>query len=90
MRWLLEPVLVKKVWPNVEFKEKRAITHAEHLRIIARETNPERKLFYELLWLVGGSQSDMVLLRAENIDWRQRVIALLSSSSGARDSASKV
>jgi hypothetical protein len=31
-----------------------------------------------------------VLLRAENIDWRQRVIALLSSSSGARDSASKV
>jgi integrase len=75
MNWLPWPVVVKKRWPNVEFKEKRAITQQEHLAIIGMEWNPERKAFYELLWHLGGSQSDVAFLCAEDIDWEQRVIS---------------
>jgi integrase len=83
MRWLLEPVLVKKLWPPVEFKDKRAITANEHRRIVARETNQERKTFYQMLWLLGGSQSDMALLRAENVDWHQHVIGYFRAKTGS-------
>ena len=40
MPWAILP---KKRWPAVKFKEKRAITWAEHCAIIAREGNAERK-----------------------------------------------
>jgi hypothetical protein len=40
------------------FKDKRAITAEEHADIIARELNPERRDFCELLWLTGAAQSD--------------------------------
>jgi hypothetical protein len=68
MGWLPWPVIVKRQWPAIEFNEKRAITHEEHHAIVAQETNPERKAFYELCWHLGGSQSDVASLRAENID----------------------
>ncbi len=75
MNWLPWPVLAKKRWPAVEFKEKRAITLAEHQAIVARETNPERKAFYKLAWHLGASQSDLAFLEAENIDWDNHVIS---------------
>jgi alpha-tubulin suppressor-like RCC1 family protein len=53
MTWLPWPVLAKKRWPAVEFKEKRGITLAEHRAIVARENNPERKAFYKLAWHLG-------------------------------------
>ena len=34
MNWLLTPVLVKKAWPKIQFKEKSAITFDEHVSII--------------------------------------------------------
>ena len=43
--------------------------------IIEREKNPERKSFYELCWHLGGSQSDVVHLTAEDIDWQNHTIA---------------
>jgi len=43
MNWLPWPLVPKRQWPAVEFKEKRGITLAEHLAIVARENNPERK-----------------------------------------------
>jgi integrase len=75
MTWLPWPVLAKKRWPAVEFKEKRAITLAEHLAIVTRETNPERKAFYKLAWCLGASQSDLAFLEAENVDWDNHVIS---------------
>jgi integrase len=75
MTWLPWPVLPKKRWPAVEFKEKRAITLAEHLAIVARETNPERKAFYKLAWCLGASQSDLAYLQAENVDWDNNLIS---------------
>ncbi len=75
MGWLPWPVIVKRQWPAIEFNEKRAITHEEHHAIVAQETNTERKAFYELCWQLGGSQSDVAGLRAENIDWEAKVVS---------------
>jgi len=75
MNWLPWPVLAKKRWPAVVHEEKRGITLAEHLAIVARENNPERKAFYKLAWHLGASQSDLALLEAENVDWDHHVIS---------------
>jgi integrase len=75
MTWLPWPVLAKKRWPAVQFKEKRAITLAEHQAVVARENNPERKAFYKLAWHLGASQSDLAFLEAENVDWDHHVIS---------------
>lgn len=75
MTWLPWPVIVKRQWPKVEFKDKRAITLAEHLAIVAREQNPERKAFYKLAWCLGASQSDLAFLEAENVDWQNNLIS---------------
>jgi integrase len=75
MNWLPWPILPKKQWPKVTYKEKRAITIEEHQKIIAREGNPERKAFYELCWHVGGAQGDVAGLQASDIDWDTRTIS---------------
>lgn len=75
MGWLPWPVLPKRQWPKVEYGAKRAITLAEHQRIVQRELNPERRLFYQLCWLLGGSQGDVAKLDAADIDWEQRVVS---------------
>jgi hypothetical protein len=54
--WLAFPVLAPRLWPKLRFKSKRGITLAEHRRILAAEKNPERNLFYQLLW---ESSADM-------------------------------
>jgi integrase len=75
MNWLPWPILPKKQWPAVRFGDKRAITFAEHQRVIDLEHNPERHAFYELCWHLGGSQGDIARLQADNIDWQDRTIA---------------
>jgi len=74
MGWLPWPVIPKKHWPKVHFREKRAITAAEHQAILARQTNPVWNAFYRLCWLLGASQSDVAFLSAEDVDWEMRVI----------------
>lgn len=66
--WIAFPVLAPRLWPKPNYKPKRAITLEEHHRILAAEKNPERNLYYQLLWEVGASQSDAALLSADNID----------------------
>jgi len=82
MNWLLGPVIPKRQWPKVRYKDKRAITADEHQRIVEREPNPERRLFYELCWHLGGSQGDVALLRAENVDWKQRLLTYRRKKTG--------
>jgi integrase len=74
MEWLLKSVIPRLQWPKPVFQDKRAITAEEHAAIVARETNPERRDFYELLWHTGASQSDAAFLTAEDIDWAQNTI----------------
>ena len=59
-------MIPKRQWPVVVFGEKRAITAEEHHLNVDRETNPERKAFYQLAWHLGASQSDVAHLQAEN------------------------
>lgn len=75
MNWLPWPLVPKRQWPPVRFKDKRAITWEEHIQIVAREGNPESKAFYQLAWHLGASQSDLANLQAEDVDWQARVIS---------------
>lgn len=75
MTWLPWPLIPKRQWPAVRFKEKRAITLEEHSKIIAREGNVERRAFYKLVWYVGASQSDLANLQAEDVDWQTHIIS---------------
>lgn len=82
MGYVAWPIVPKKQWPPLKFKQKRAITWDEHLKIIDREGNQENKAFYELLWHLGGSQGDIANLMAEDVDWGDRVIAFRRKKSG--------
>jgi integrase len=80
--WLAFPVLPPRLWPKPRFKAKRAITLAEHQQILAAEKNPERNLFYQLLWEIGASQSDAASLTAESIDWTTNTISYCRMKTG--------
>jgi integrase len=80
--WLAFPILAPKLWPKLQFKLKRAITLAEHQHILSAEKNPERKLYYQLLWEIGASQSDAALLTTENIDWPTRTLTYFRMKTG--------
>ncbi|NJM54855.1 MAG: hypothetical protein HC841_02015 [Verrucomicrobiae bacterium] len=82
MNWLLAPVIPNRQWPKVEFKPKRAITADEHLRIIEREKNNERRAFYEACWHTGAAQSDTAGLCAENVDWQTRTLTFFRMKTG--------
>ena len=73
--WLPKPILPKKRWPKVRHQPKRAITEEEHRRIIDRETNPERRAFYQICWFLGGASTDVATLQSGNIDWSNRTIS---------------
>lgn len=83
MNWLPWPIIPKRLWPEVQFRPKRAITWEEHQLIVAREQNPERRDFYELCWHLGGSQTDIANLEAEDVDWTKRVIGYERKKTGS-------
>ena len=83
MDWLPWPVLAKKRWPVLKFKPKRAVTWEEHQKILAGEHSPEWTAFYQLLWFLGGSQTDIATLRADNIDWTGRTVAYSRAKTGS-------
>jgi integrase len=66
--WLLNPVMANAAWPPVRKQKFTAITEEEHRLIVEREPNIERKLYYEMLWETGGSQSDIASLHADQIN----------------------
>ena len=76
MGWLLAPIIPPKLWPKAEKKFRRAITLEEHQRIVQAENgNPERRLYYELLWEIGSAQTDGASLTMANIDWKTRLLS---------------
>ncbi len=80
--WLPWPILAPKLWPKIIVKPKRAITWEEHQRIVSTEGNTERRLYYELLWETGASQSDGVNLTHENVDWAARRLSYRRQKTG--------
>ena len=75
MGWLPWPVLPKRQLPPIHYKEKRAVKREEHDLILSRETNQEMRAFLWCCWHIGGSQSDVAHLKAEDVDWRNRVVS---------------
>ena len=82
MHWLPWPVLPKLHSPPAKYKDKRAITFEEHQKIINREHNPATRAYFQLLWHLGGSQTDVAMLRAEDVDWDDRTIAYQRCKTG--------
>ena len=66
MGWLPYPVMPKRQWPKIHYKEKRAITREEHDLILNRARDPEMKGYLWCCWHLGGShnrRSDIIRLR---------------------------
>jgi hypothetical protein len=82
MHWLPWPVLPKRHWPAIQFQTKRAITLDEHRKIVEREPDAAKRAYYELLWHLGGAQTDIATLTAEDIDWQQKTIAYQRCKTG--------
>jgi integrase len=82
MNWLPWPLIPKRQWPAVKFKDKRAITLEEHQRIIAAEVNPERKTLYQLCWHLGASQGDIANLKGEDVDWTNGTVSFTRKKTG--------
>ena len=83
MNWLPWPLIPKRQWPIVKFKDKRAITPEEHRKIIAAEVNPQRKDFYQLCWHLGGSQGDIAKLKGEDVDWDNGTVSFFRKKTAA-------
>ena len=82
MNWLPWPLIPKRQWPAVKYKEKRAITLEEHQKILAAELNPERKTLYQLCWHLGASQGDIASLKGEDVDWQQGTVSFTRKKTG--------
>ena len=82
MNWLPWPLIPKRQWPAVRFKDKRAITLEEHQQIIAAEVNPERKALYQLCWHLGASQGDIANLKGEDVDWQNGTVSFVRKKTG--------
>src|SRR5258705_3295575 len=82
MNWLPATVIPRRQWPAIHFKDKRAITLAEHQKIIVAEVNPERKLLYQLCWHLGASQGDIAALKGDDIDWANNTVSFFRKKTG--------
>jgi integrase len=83
MNWLPWPLIPRRQWPAVRFKDKRAITLEEHQRITAAEVNPERKTLYQLAWHLGASQGDIANLKGEDVDWQNGTLSFFRKKTGS-------
>lgn len=72
LEWILRPVLSKRAWPKVKYGFRQGITREQHEALLAATPSKEYRLFFELLWLTGGSQTDIASLQTDDIDWAAR------------------
>jgi integrase len=82
MNWLPWPILAKRQWPKMKFQEKRGITWAEHQAILSRENDAEKRAYFECCWHLGGAQTDIASLTADNVDWQGRAISFHRRKTG--------
>jgi integrase len=74
MGWIPAPIVPRKLWPVLPKKLRRAVTESEHKLLVAGATDREWKLYLQLLWFTGASQSDAAGLTTDNIDWINRTL----------------
>jgi len=73
MGWIPSPILPRKLWPKMKKKDKRAISETEHIILLAA-VDEEWRLYLQLLWFIGASQTDAANLTSANVDWKNRVL----------------
>lgn len=72
LEWILRPILSRKAWPKIRYGHRQGITREQHQAVLTATPNKEYRIYFELLWHTGGSQTDIANLRAEDIDWNTR------------------
>jgi integrase len=75
MGWIPSPILPRKRWPQIKKKARRAISEQEHQKLLAAIDSPEWRLYLQLLWFTGASQTDGANLTDKNVDWTNRVLS---------------
>src|SRR5262249_38503427 len=83
MDWIPKAIIPRRQWPKIEFRPKRGITSEEHQRILTGECNSEWRAYYQMLWHLGGAQSDIANLRAEDVDWNMKAISFNRMKTGS-------
>ena len=58
------------------------MTREEHELLLSRERNPEMRAYLWCCWHIGGSQSDVAHLKAEDVDWRKQVVSFFRAKTG--------
>ena len=61
------PLIPKRQWPAVRFKDKRAITWEEHCKIVERERNPGRQASHPPLRLARDTAMSRFVLPVAGI-----------------------
>jgi integrase len=82
LNWLPKSLIPRRQWPKPMYKEKRAIMLQEHQQIIKAEVNPERKVFYQMCWQLGGAQGDVARLKGEDVDWTSGTVSFFRRKTG--------
>ncbi len=85
MHWLFNPIIPGPEWPKTRRRTTVAITAGEHARIVASEQNLEHRLYYEMLWETGGSQTDIARLHWNRIDLKTRTISFYRAKLEGRE-----
>jgi integrase len=68
LAWLLTPVMARRFWPKLNTKRAKAITFEQHMRLIDAVKEDEFRRYLQMLWEIGGSQTDTARLRRDNVD----------------------
>jgi hypothetical protein len=72
--WILAPVMARRIWPKLKTKKAKAITADQHARLIATEKDDEFRHYLQMLWEIGGAQTDTARLHRDNVDLFNRRI----------------
>lgn len=81
-------ILARKCWPKIAPKQKRSISWDEHSKLVSAERNQELRLYLEILWETGASQSDAARLSNSNVNWASRTIVYHRAKTGEQASIS--
>jgi hypothetical protein len=72
--WIMAPVMARRIWPKLRTKRAKAITADQHARLIAAEKDEEFRNYLQMLWEIGGAQTDTARLHRDNVDLFNRRI----------------
>jgi hypothetical protein len=72
--WILAPVMARRIWPKLRTKKAKAITAEQHARLVATGKDDEFRRYLQMLWEIGGAQTDTARLHRDNVDLFNRRI----------------